>query len=161
MFTLRTFLIIFIYAVVLYGGYRLETQLAARNSNRPGLILPVVAWLVAIGLSINNFLIAFDVRFGLLAFMAAVMLFVFYSVPALFFSLLYVDGRKDVQMRKVTRSQRVRQAHAQHRAAPSLQRRYEENMKKEPVVYMPSRTNTASASRARRSQATKYNSKKR
>ena len=70
------------------------------------------------------------------------MLFVFYAVPAVFFALLYVEGRKEVQLRKVTRSQRVRQAQAQHRAAPNLQRRYEDTGKQEPVVYMPSRAST-------------------
>ena len=99
MFNLRTVIMLAVYAGVMYGGWRIEKNLAARNSNRPGLILPVISWLVAILLSINNFRIAFEVQFSLLAFAASLMLFVFFSVPAMFFSILYVEGRKAVHNR--------------------------------------------------------------
>ena len=138
MFNLRTVIMLAVYAGVMYGGWRIEKNLAARNSNRPGLILPVISWLVAILLSINNFRIAFEVQFSLLAFAASLMLFVFFSVPAMFFSILYVEGRKAVRDRYESRGRRVRQARTQQRAKSSLDHRYNGQVRVEPVVYMPS-----------------------
>ena len=80
MFSLRTLIIFVIYAAVLYFGRRFELSLSRRNSPRPGLILPVVAVIVAAVLSFRNFWIAWDVQFSLFAFLAAVALFVFYAV---------------------------------------------------------------------------------
>ncbi len=147
MFNLKTFVIFAIYAAVLYFGKRIETKLASRTANRPGLILPVVAWIVAMILSVKNFYIAFDVQFGLYAFLAALCLFVFFSVPAMYFSLLYVEGRKGVRARQLARSQRMRQAKAQQRVQSNIhQNRYEDPVQKEPIVYMPDRNRTRSAS---------------
>ena len=101
MFSLRTLIIFVIYAAVLYFGRRIELSLSRRNSPRPGLILPVVAVIVAAVLSFRNFWIAWDVQFSLFAFLAAVALFVFYAVPAIYFILLYTEGRKEVRARKV------------------------------------------------------------
>lgn len=138
MFSLKTLIIFIIYAAVLYFGRRIEMSLAARNSNRPGLILPACAWLVAMVLSIRNFIIAFDVQFSLFAFLAALVLFVFFAVPAMFFSLLYVDGRKEVRARQLARSKRVRQARTQQRVQSNLNKRYESPVqKREAIVYMP------------------------
>lgn len=138
MFNLETFIIFVIYAAVLYFGKRIETQLASRTPNRPGLILPVLAWIVAMVLSVKNFYIAFDVQFGLFAFLAALCLFVFFSVPAIYFSLLYVDGRKVVRARQLARSQRMRQAKTQQRVQSNIhQKRYDAPVQKEPIVYMP------------------------
>ena len=92
MFSLRTLIIFVIYAAVLYFGRRIELSLSRRNSPRPGLILPVVAVIVAAVLSFRNFWIAWDVQFSLFAFLAAVALFVFYAVPAIYFILLYTGG---------------------------------------------------------------------
>lgn len=140
MFNLETFIICVIYAAVLYFGKRIETQLANRTSNRPGLILPVVAWIVAMILSVKNFYIAFEVQFSLFAFFAALCLFVFFSVPAMYFSLLYVDGRKVVRARQLARSQRMRQAKTQQRVQSNIhQNRYDAPAQKEPIVYMPNR----------------------
>ena len=139
MFTLRTIIMLVVYAVVLYVGWRIEKQLAARNSGRPGLILPVVSWLVAIVLSINNFRITFAVQFSLLAFVASLMLFVFFSVPAMFFSILYAEGRQQVKERRENRGRRARQAQTQQRAKSSLDHRYTSPVRVEPVVYSPGR----------------------
>ncbi len=140
MFNLKTFIIFVIYAAVLYFGRRIEIQLASRNSKRPGLILPVVAWVVAMALSIKNFYIAFDVTFSLFAFLAALCLFVFFSVPAMYFSLLYVDGRKAVRAKQLARSQRMRQAKTQQRVQSNIHsQRYDAPVEKEPIVYMPER----------------------
>lgn len=144
MFTLRTVIMLIVYGVVLYGGWRIEKQLAARNSGRAGLILPVLSWLVAIVLSVNNFRITFEVQFSLLAFVASLMLFVFFSVPAMFFSILYVEGRQQVRERRENRGRRVRQARTQQRAKSSLDHRHSETDRVEPVVYTPRRdTKTA------------------
>lgn len=125
-------------------------QLAARTSPRPGLILPVVAWVVAMLLSIRNFYIAFDVEFSLFAFLAALVLFVFYAVPAMFFSLLYIDGRKEVRASTLARSKRVRQARTQQRVQSNLQHRNDPaNVQREPIVYMPeNRTSRATSANA-------------
>lgn len=138
MFNLKTFIIFVIYAAVLYFGKQIETQLASRTSNRPGMILPVVAWVVAMVLSVKNFYIAFDVQFSFFAFLAALCLFVFFSVPAIYFSLLYVEGRKGVRARQLSRSQRMRQAKTQQRVQSNIhQKRYDAPVQKEPIVYMP------------------------
>lgn len=147
MFSLKTLIICAIYAAVLFFGRRLEISLAARSSNRPGLILPVIALIIAAALSVPNFIVAWDVSFSLVAFLAAVVLFVFYMIPALYFSLLYVEGRKEVRARKLARSKRMRQATTQQRVQPNLQRRYEGDFEKQdPIVYMP-KQGTARAGR--------------
>ena len=141
MFNMKTFIIFIIYAAVLYFGKRIETQLASRNSKRPGLILPVLAWSAAMLLSIQNFIIAFDVQFSIYAFLAALCLFVFFSIPAIYFSLLYVDGRKLARARQVARSQRMRQAKTQQRAQSNLNQRYQStHIQKEPIVYIPEKS---------------------
>ena len=141
MFNIKTFIIFVIYAAVLYFGKRIETQLAARNSSRPGLILPIVGWIAAMLLSIQNFYIAFDVQFRLFAFLAALCLFLFFSIPAIYFSLLYVEGRKLVRARQVARSQRMRQAKTQQRAQSNLNQRYQsKRIQKEPIVYSPDKS---------------------
>ena len=138
MFSLRTFFICAVYAAILYFGRKIEIKLAARQNNRPGLILPVVAWVVAGVMSVKNFLIAFDVTFSLIAFLASLALFVFYAVPAMYFSILYTNGRKEVRERQMVRSKRVRQARTQQRVQTNLQSRYDSPMvKQEPVVYSP------------------------
>ena len=72
--------------------------------------------------------------------LAAVALFVFYAVPAIYFILLYTEGRKEVRARKVARSVRVRQTKTQQRVQSNLQQRYESPLQKqEPIVYMPNR----------------------
>ena len=131
MFSLRTLIIFVIYAAVLYFGRRIELSLSRRNSPRPGLILPVVAVIVAAVLSFRNFWIAWDVQFSLFAFLAAVALFVFYAVPAIYFILLYTEGRKEVRARKVARSVRVRQTKTQQRVQSNLQQRYESPLQKQ------------------------------
>ena len=138
MFSLRTMVIFLTYAAILFFGHRIETQLARRNSPRPGLILPLVAIFVAAGLSFRNFWIAWDVQFSLFAFLAAVALFVFYAVPAIYFVLLYIEGRQEVRARKTARSVRVRQVKTQQRVQSNMQQRYEAPLEKqEPIVYMP------------------------
>lgn len=173
MFSLRTLIIFVIYAAVLYFGRRIELSLSRRNSPRPGLILPVVAVIVAAVLSFRNFWIAWDVQFSLFAFLAAVALFVFYAVPAIYFILLYTEGRKEVRARKVARSVRVRQTKTQQRVQSNLQQRYESPLQKqEPIVYMPNRRTsstphgtrrpqTANTSRSSRSRAQLSRSKRR
>ena len=158
MFSLRTLIIFVIYAAVLYFGRRIELSLSRRNSPRPGLILPVVAVIVAAVLSFRTFWIAWDVQFSLFAFLAAVALFVFYAVPAIYFILLYTEGRKEVRARKVARSVRVRQTKTQQRVQSNLQQRYESPLQKqEPIVYMPNRRTspppTAHAVHRQRTQA--------
>lgn len=157
MFSLRTLVIFVIYAAVLFFGRRIEMQLSRHNNARPGLILPVVAVLVAAGLSFRNFWIAWDVQFSLFAFLAAVALFVFYAVPAIYFILLYSEGRKEVRARKVARSVRVRQTKTQQRVQSNLQQRYESPMvKQEPIIYMPEqRTSTRSSRRPARGGSTR------
>lgn len=151
MFSLRTLIIFAIYAAVLYFGRRLEQQLSRHNNPRPGLILPVLAVILAAALSFRNFWIAWDVEFSLFAFLAAVALFVFFAVPAIYFILLYVEGRKEVRARKVARSMRVRQAKTQQRVQPNLQQRYESPLvKQEPIVYMPSNRSNSNARTTRR-----------
>lgn len=151
MFSLRTLIIFAIYAAVLYFGRRLEQQLSRHNNPRPGLILPVLAVILAAALSFRNFWIAWDVEFSLFAFLAAVALFVFFAVPAIYFILLYVEGRKEVRARKVARSMRVRQAKTQQRVQPNLQQRYESSLvKQEPIVYMPSNRSNSNARTTRR-----------
>ena len=164
MFSLRTLIIFVIYAAVLYFGRRIELSLSRRNSPRPGLILPVVAVIVAAVLSFRNFWIAWDVQFRL---------FVFYAVPAIYFILLYTEGRKEVRARKVARSVRVRQTKTQQRVQSNLQQRYESPLQKqEPIVYMPNRRTsstphgtrrpqTANTSRSSRSRAQSSRSKRR
>ena len=137
------------------------------------LILPVVAVIVAAVLSFRNFWIAWDVQFSLFAFLAAVALFVFYAVPAIYFILLYTEGRKEVRARKVARSVRVRQTKTQQRVQSNLQQRYESPLQKqEPIVYMPNRRTsstphgtrrpqTANTSRSSRSRAQSSRSKRR
>ena len=120
MFSLRTLIIFIIYAAVLYFGYRLEKQLSRHNNARPGLILPVLAVIVAAGLSFRNFWIAWDVQFSVFAFLAAVALFVFYAVPAIYFILLYIEGRQEVRSRKLSRSVRARQVKTQQRVQANL-----------------------------------------
>lgn len=157
MFNLETFIIFVTYAAVLYFGKRIETQLAARNSNRPGMILPTLAWIVAMVLSIKNFYIAFDVQFSIWAFFAALCLFVFFSVPAIYFSLLYVDGRKAVRARQLARSQRMRQAKTQQRVQSNIHaQRYDAPAQKEPIVYMPERNRPrmSTTSRSQNARAT-------
>ena len=153
MFSLRTLIIFVIYAAVLYFGRRIELSLSRRNSPRPGLILPVVAVIVAAVLSFRNFWIAWDVQFSLFAFLAAVALFVFYAVPAIYFILLYTEGRKEVRARKVARSVRVRQTKTQQRVQSNLQQRYESPLQKqEPIVYMPNRRTSSTPRDTRRPQ---------
>lgn len=159
MFSLRTLIICIIYAAVLYFGYRFETQLARRNSPRPGLILPVVAVIVAAILSFRNFWIAWDVTFSLPAFLAAVALFVFYAVPAIYFILLYVEGRKEARARKLARSVRVRQVKTQQRVQSNLQHRYESPLKKqEPIIYMPDRRTQSTSRSSSRPQSARTSS---
>lgn len=135
MFSLRTLIIFIIYAAVLYFGYRIEKQLSRHNNARPGLILPVVAVIVAAVLSFRNFWIAWDVQFSVFAFLAAVALFVFYAVPAIYFILLYIEGRQEVRSRKLSRSVRARQV--------KTQQRYESPfVKQEPIIYMPEKRTT-------------------
>lgn len=154
MFSLRTLIICIIYAAVLYCGHRLETQLARRNSPRPGLILPIVAVIAAAVLSFRNFWIAWDIVFSPFAFLAAVALFVFYAVPAIYFILLYIEGRKEARARKQARSARVRQAKTQQRVQSNLQHRYDKPLEKqEPIVYMPERRTTTSPRTSTRRQA--------
>ena len=80
MFNLQTFFIFVLYAAILYFGRKIELNLVARVNPRPGLLLPLVAWLVAGFLSVKNFIIAFEVTFSLMAFLASLALFVFYAV---------------------------------------------------------------------------------
>ena len=105
--------------------------------------------------------------------LAAVALFVFYAVPAIYFILLYTEGRKEVRARKVARSVRVRQTKTQQRVQSNLQQRYESPLQKqEPIVYMPNRRTsspphgtrrpqTANTSRSSRSRAQSSRSKRR
>lgn len=138
MVSLRTLIIFIIYAAVLFFGHRLEKQLSRHNNARPGLILPVLAVIVAAALSFRNFWIAWDVQFGLFAFLAAVVLFVFYAVPAIYFILLYMEGRQEVRSKRMTRSVRARQVKTQQRVQSNLQQRYESPLvKQEPIIYMP------------------------
>lgn len=140
MFSLRTLIICIIYAAVLYFGHRIELEVSRRNSPYPGLILPILAVIVAIALSFRNFVIAWEVEFNLFAFLAALSLFVFFAVPAMYFILLYVEGRKEVRARKLARSVRMRQVKTQQRVQSNLQQRYESPLEKqEPIVYMPER----------------------
>lgn len=161
MFSLRTLIIFIIYAAVLYFGRRLEQQLARHNNPRPGLILPVLAVIIAAGLSFRNFWIAWDVEFSLYAFLAAVALFVFFAVPAIYFILLYIEGRKEVRARKVARSMRVRQAKTQQRVQPNLQQRYESPLvKQEPIVYMPANRSNTNSRTTRRPITTNRNARR-
>lgn len=146
MVSLRTLIIFIIYAAVLFFGHRLEKQLSRHNNARPGLILPVVAVIVAAVLSFRNFWIAWDVKFGLFAFLAAVVLFVFYAVPAIYFILLYMEGRQEVRSKRMTRSVRARQVKTQQRYESPL-------VKQEPIIYMPDQTTPTPNVRAPRKTA--------
>ena len=138
MFNLQTFFIFVLYAAILYFGRKIELNLVARVNPRPGLLLPLVAWLVAGFLSVKNFIIAFEVTFSLMAFLASLALFVFYAVPAMYFSILYANGRKEVRERQLASSKRVRQARTQQRVHTNLQSRYDgQVVKQEPIVYTP------------------------
>ncbi len=158
MVSLRTLIIFIIYAAVLFFGHRLEKQLSRHNNARPGLILPVVAVIVAAVLSFRNFWIAWDVKFGLFAFLAAVVLFVFYAVPAIYFILLYMEGRQEVRQevrsKRMTRSVRARQVKTQQRVQSNLQQRYESPLvKQEPIIYMPDQKTSTPNVRAPRKTA--------
>lgn len=154
MVSLRTLIIFIIYAAVLFFGHRLEKQLSRHNNARPGLILPVVAVIVAAVLSFRNFWIAWDVKFGLFAFLAAVVLFVFYAVPAIYFILLYMEGRQEVRSKRMTRSVRARQVKTQQHVQSNLQQRYESPLvKQEPIIYMPDQTTPTPNVRAPRKTA--------
>ena len=154
MVSLRTLIIFIIYAAVLFFGHRLEKQLSRHNNARPGLILPVLAVIVAAALSFRNFWIAWDVKFGLFAFLAAVVLFVFYAVPAIYFILLYMEGRQEVRSKRMTRSVRARQVKTQQRVQSNLQQRYESPLvKQEPIIYMPEQKTTTPNVRAPRKTA--------
>lgn len=154
MVSLRTLIIFIIYAAVLFFGHRLEKQLSRHNNARPGLILPVVAVIVAAVLSFRNFWIAWDVKFGLFAFLAAVVLFVFYAVPAIYFILLYMEGRQEVRSKRMTRSVRARQVKTQQRVQSNLQQRYESPLvKQEPIIYMPDQKTSTPNVRAPRKTA--------
>lgn len=156
MFSLRTLIIFIIYAAVLYFGYRLEKQLSRHNNARPGLILPVLAVIVAAGLSFRNFWIAWDVQFSVFAFLAAVALFVFYAVPAIYFILLYIEGRQEVRSRKLSRSVRARQVKTQQRVQANLQQRYESPLvKQEPIIYMPEKRTAPNIRAPQKSAASK------
>ena len=156
MFSLRTLIIFIIYAAVLYFGYRLEKQLSRHNNARPGLILPVLAVIVAAGLSFRNFWIAWDVQFSVFAFLAAVALFVFYAVPAIYFILLYIEGRQEVRSRKLSRSVRARQVKTQQRVQANLQQRYESPIvKQEPIIYMPEKRTAPNIRAPQKSAASK------
>lgn len=156
MFSLRTLIIFIIYAAVLYFGYRLEKQLSRHNNARPGLILPVLAVIVAAGLSFRNFWIAWDVQFSVFAFLAAVALFVFYAVPAIYFILLYIEGRQEVRSRKLSRSVRARQVKTQQSVQANLQQRYESPLvKQEPIIYMPEKRTTPNIRAPQKSAASK------
>lgn len=156
MFSLRTLIIFIIYAAVLYFGYHLEKQLSRHNNARPGLILPVLAVIVAAGLSFRNFWIAWDVQFSVFAFLAAVALFVFYAVPAIYFILLYIEGRQEVRSRKLSRSVRARQVKTQQRVQANLQQRYESPLvKQEPIIYMPEKRTTPNIRAPQKSAAPK------
>lgn len=146
MVSLRTLIIFIIYAAVLFFGHRLEKQLSRHNNARPGLILPVVAVIVAAVLSFRNFWIAWDVKFGLFAFLAAVVLFVFYAVPAIYFILLYMEGRQEVRSKRMTRSVRARQVKTQQRYESPL-------VKQEPIIYMPDQKTSTPNVRAPRKTA--------
>lgn len=113
-------------AVVLIAGSVFQRQLAALEDPRMGLILPILAGLLSLVLSVQNFLIAFQVSFSLPAFAAAVVIFVFYMVPCLVFSLLYLEEREKVKKRNLDRQRRNVAARRQqiYRKGSSLDRRY-------------------------------------
>lgn len=126
MFGLETFLTMAVLAVVLIAGSVFQRQLAALEDPRMGLILPILAGLLALVLSVQNFLIAFQVSFSLPAFAAAVVIFVFYMIPCLVFSLLYLEERQEVKMRAEERKRRNMAARRQqlYRKGANLDRRY-------------------------------------
>lgn len=126
MFGLETFLTMAILAVVLIAGSVFQRQLAALEDPRMGLILPILAGLLALVLSVQNFLIAFQVSFSLPAFAAAVVIFIFYMVPSLVFSLIYLEERQEVKMRAEERKRRNMAARRQqlYRKGANLDRRY-------------------------------------
>lgn len=124
MFGIRTFITIFVLVVVLLAGIVLERYLARLQSPRPGLILPVLTGIVAVVLSVQNFLIAFRITFSMSAFAAAVSIFVFYMIPPIVFFLLYVDERRDMEEKRQDRARRNRAARRQQTIQQDLKGRY-------------------------------------
>lgn len=129
MFGLRTFITIFLLFVVLLAGIVLERYLARLQSPRPGLILPVVTCIVAVVLSIQNFLIAFQINFSLVAFAAAVSIFIFYMIPGIVFFLLYLDERREMEEKRQDRARRNRAARRQQTIQEDLKGRYRSPVK--------------------------------
>lgn len=126
MFGLETFATMVFLGVILVAGSIFERKLANMPNPRLGLILPLLAGVIAILLSIQNFLIAFHVSFSLPAFAAAVVIFIFYMVPSLVFSLIYLEERQEVKMRAEERKRRNMAARRQqlYRKGANLDRRY-------------------------------------
>lgn len=124
MFGLKTVAVILLLVGILSGGIILERHLAAMQSPRPGLILPVIGALAAIVLSIQNFRIVFEHVFSLPAFMAAVVIFVFYAMPSIAFTLLYLDLRSEMEEKCQDRARRMRAAKRQQVIQQDLKYRY-------------------------------------
>ncbi len=104
MFWIKTIIAFIIISLVLLFGSVLERHLANMPSPRPGLILPVLATLVAIALAVPNFIQSFSYPFSPLAFSASVALFVFYMIPAGTFMLLYTEARRNLVERAKRRT---------------------------------------------------------
>ena len=125
MFGIRTFLTLFLLIVVLIVGVLLQRRFATMRSPRPGLILPILSTIGAIILSIQNFLIAFEVSFSLPAFAAAVVIFIFYMVPSIVFALMYLDTRTAMEKKRQERARRNQAASRQQNLQDELRSRYQ------------------------------------
>lgn len=135
MFGLETFVTVAVLVVILFAGSVFERNLASTTNPRPGLALPILSGLVALLLSIQNFLIAFQVSFSPAAFAAAVVIFTFYMIPSIFFTLIYFEERRRMERQQKERQRRNRAAQRQqvYRKDSGLEQRYRRSSSTTPI----------------------------
>ncbi len=93
MFWVKTMVAFVVISAILVLGGAVERNLARQSRPIMGLILPVVTGVLAVALSVPNFIQSVSYPPSLVAVAASVALFVFYMIPSMTFVLIYTETR--------------------------------------------------------------------
>lgn len=93
MFWVKTMVAFVIISAILILGGAVERHLARQSRPIMGLILPLGTGILAVALSVPNFIQSVAYPPSLVAVAASVALFVFYMIPSMTFVLIYTETR--------------------------------------------------------------------
>lgn len=97
MFNIRTAIIILpIIIAMIIGLTFLQIYLSKKNSKIPGLIIPVIIFILSVIYSVPNFKSAFHISYSPGAFFASLIILLIYNVFTIIYILIYLHFRNKI-----------------------------------------------------------------